>query len=64
VRGNHGQVGKAPLAALDVVLLGRLDLHQVADGAGDDVAVTLALLVVFVELAGGRRQRADDVLRD
>ena len=60
---NHRQVREAPLAALDVELLGRLDLHQVAHGAGDDVFVVLEMLVVLVELAGHGRQRADDVLR-
>ena len=64
VRRNHRQVGEAPLAALDVVLLGRLDLHQVADGAGDDVALVLEMLVVLVELAGNGREGAHDVLRD
>ena len=38
---DHRQVGEAPLAALDVEFLGRLDLHQVADGAGHDVRVVL-----------------------
>jgi hypothetical protein len=51
VRRDHRQVGKAPLAALDVELLGRLDLHQVAHGAGDHVAVVLEVVVVLFELA-------------
>jgi hypothetical protein len=64
VRRNHRQVGEAPLAALDVELLGRLDLEQVADGRGDEVALALEMLVVLFELARSRRERADDVLRD
>jgi hypothetical protein len=64
VRRDHGQVGEAPLAALDVELLGRLDFHQVADGARDDIPVVLEVLVVLVELASRRRERPDDVLRD
>jgi hypothetical protein len=64
VRRNHRQVGEAPLAALHVELLGRMDLHQVADGAGDDVRVVLEELVVLVEFAGDGRQRPDDVLGD
>ena len=38
VRRDHRQVREAPLAALDVELLRRLDLEQVADRRGDDVA--------------------------
>ena len=57
-------MGEAPLAALDVELLGRLDLEQVADGGGDEVALALEVLVVLVELARDGRERADDVLRD
>ena len=64
VRRDHRQVGEAPLAALDVVLLRRLDLHQVADGAGDDVALVLEMFVVLVELARHGRECAHDVLRD
>ena len=64
VRRNHRQVGKAPLAALDVVLLGRLDFHQVADGTGDDVALILEVIVVLGELAGNGREGAHDVLCD
>jgi hypothetical protein len=64
VRRDHRQVGEAPLAALDVELLGRLDLHQVAHGARDDVLLVLEVLVVLVELAHRRRERPDDVLRD
>ena len=64
VRRDHRQVREAPLAALDVELLGRLDLEQVADRRGHEVVVVLEVLVVLVELAGGRRQRAHDVLRD
>ena len=51
VRRHHRQVREAPLAALDVVLLRRLDLHQVADRRGDDVALVLEVLGVLLELA-------------
>ena len=64
VRRDHRQVREAPLAALDVVLLRRLDLEQVADRRRDDVVLALEVLVVLVELAGDGRQRAHDVLRD
>ena len=63
VRRDHRQVRKAPLAALHVVLLGRLDLHQVADRRGDNVTIVLEVFRMFLELAGGRRQRPHDVLR-
>jgi len=62
VRRDHGQVGKTPLAAFHVVLLGGLDLHQVAHRAGDHIAVVLEMVVVFLELARGWRQGFDDVL--
>ncbi len=64
VRRDHRQVREAPLAALDVVGLGGLDLDEVADGRGHDVARVLVVLVVLVELAGHGGQRAHDVLRD
>jgi len=60
---HHRQMGKAPLAALDVVFLGRLDLHQVADGRGDDVALVLEVVGELFELARHRGERAHDVLR-
>jgi hypothetical protein len=65
VRRHHRQVGEAPLAPLDVELLRRLDLHQVAHGAGDHVVVVLEVVGVFLELAGafGGRERPHDVLR-
>ena len=64
VRRDHRQMGKAPLAAFHVVLLGRLDFDQVADRAGDHVGVALEMLVVLVELARHGREGAHDVLRD
>jgi hypothetical protein len=64
IRRNHGQVRKAPFAALDVVGFGRLDLEQVAHGAGDDVALVLEIIVVLVEFARHGREGAHDVLRD
>ncbi|MNT59233.1 hypothetical protein D3C72_1967270 [compost metagenome] len=62
MRRDHRQVGEAPLAALDVEFLRGLDLDQVAHGAGHDVGVVLEMLVMFVELAGHRREGPDDVL--
>ena len=62
VRRDDRQVGKAPLAALDVVLLGRLDLDQVTDRAGDDIAVALEVVVVFLEFARHGREGPNDVL--
>jgi hypothetical protein len=64
MRRDDGQVGEAPLAALDVEFLRGLDLHQVADRRRDDVAVILEMLGELLELARRGRQRADDVLRD
>jgi hypothetical protein len=63
VRGHHRQVREAPLASLDVVLLGRLDLHQVADRRGDDIALVLEMVGVLLELARTGGQRAHDVGR-
>ena len=62
VRRHHRQVGEAPLAALDVVFVRRLDFHQVADGRGDDVGVVLEVVGLLVELARDRGQRPHDVL--
>ena len=62
VRRHHRQVGKTPLAALDVVLVGGLDLHQVAHRRADHVAVVLEVVFMLVELAGHGGQRAHDVL--
>ena len=59
---QHRQVGEAPLAALDVELLGRGDLHQVTDGRGHDVLLVLEMVVVLVELARHRGEGAHDVL--
>jgi hypothetical protein len=64
MRRDHRQMGKAPLAAFHVELFRRLDLHQVADRRGDDVFVVLEVLGVFLELAGGGRERPHDVLGD
>ncbi|CAM4124350.1 hypothetical protein ACAN107058_22940 [Paracidovorax anthurii] len=63
IRRDHRQVREAPLAALDVEFLGRLDLHEVAHGAGDDIAVVLEVVFVLVELARHGGERAHDVLR-
>src|SRR5690606_8859794 len=60
---QHGQVGKTPLATLDVELLGRSDFDQVAHRRGDDVVLVLEVVVVLVELARHRRERTHDVLR-
>jgi len=63
VRRNHRQVRKTPLAALDLKLLGRLNFHQVADSAGDDIALVLEVVLMLVELARHGGQCAHDVLR-
>ena len=63
MRRNDRQVGKAPFAAFDVKFFGRLDLQQVAYGAGDDVGVVLKMLVQLLEFTGNRRERFDDVIR-
>ena len=62
VRRNHRQVGKAPFAALDIKGLGRLDLDQVANRAGDHIALVLKVLIMLLELACDRRERTHDVL--
>ncbi|CAB4806593.1 unannotated protein [freshwater metagenome] len=62
VRRNHRQVGKAPFAALDIKRLGRLDLDQVADRAGDHIAFVLEVLIVLLELARQGREGPHDVL--
>ena len=62
VRGDHRQVGKAPLAALDVIFFGCLYLQQMADGTRHHISVALEIFVVLFELARSRGQRPDDVL--
>ena len=62
VRRDDRQVRKAPLAALDVKLFGRLDFHQMAHRAGDHKGVVLEMIVVLFKLARARRQSANDVL--
>ena len=64
VRRDHRQVRKAPLAALDVILLRGLDLDQVAYGAGDDIGVAFEVLIMFLKLAGHRCECTHDVLGD
>ena len=59
---QHRQMGKAPLPALDVELLGRSDLHQVTHCRGDHVGLVLEMVIVLVELARHRGERAHDVL--
>jgi hypothetical protein len=59
---NHRQVREAPFAALHIEFFRRLDLHQVTDGARDDEALTLEVVLVLLELAGDRRERLYDVL--
>src|SRR5690606_23078796 len=46
-----------------IELLGRGDLDQVADGRRDDILLVLEVIVVLVELARHRGERAHDVLR-
>ena len=62
VRRDDRQVRKAPLAALDVKLFGRLDFHQMAHRAGDHKGVVLEMIVVLFKLARAGRQGANDVL--
>ena len=57
-------MGKAPLAAFDIKLLGRLDFDQVAHRAGDDVGVVLEMVVMFLELAGHGCEGTHQVLGD
>ncbi len=64
VRRNHRQIGKAPFSAFDVEFLGCLDLHQMAHGTGNDVAVALKVLVVFLEFACRGRECTHDILGD
>ena len=64
VRRQHGQIGKAPLATLDIKLFGGLNFNKMADSGGDDPVVTFKILVVFFKLASRRRHGAHDVLRD
>jgi hypothetical protein len=62
VRRQHGQVGKAPLAALHVKFFGGGNFHQVAHGRRDHVAVVLKMVVMFLELARHGGQCANNVL--
>ncbi len=62
VRRNDGQIGKAPFAAFDVKLFGRLNLQQMPHGTGDDVGVVLEMFVQLLKLAGHRRECFNDVL--
>ena len=59
---QHRQMGKAPLAAFHIELLGRSDFHQMAHRRGDHVGFTLKVVIVFVELARHRGERSHDVL--
>ena len=61
--GITGRLAKLHLPRLDVELLRRLDLHQVADGRADDVVLALEVFIVLVELPRLGGQGADDVLR-
>jgi hypothetical protein len=63
VRWHHRQLGEAPLAALDVVVFRRLDLHQMTHGGGHHVVVVLEVVGVLFEFALAGCQRAHDVLR-
>ena len=57
VRRDHGQVREGPLAALDVVLLGRTQLQQMAHRGRQDVLVVLEVILMLREAA----QRSRDV---
>ena len=54
---NHRQVREAPLAALDLVLLRRVQLEQVADRRRQYVLVVFEMIGFAVEAA----QRACDI---
>ena len=60
MRRNHRQVGKAPLAALDVEFLRHRQFQQMADGRGQHVVVALEV----VARLGKAAQRLGDVLGD
>ena len=60
MRGDAGQVGKGPLAALDLEFLGHANLEEVADGGRKDEFVTFKVFVVFGEAA----ERLGDVAGD
>jgi hypothetical protein len=60
MRWDHGQVGEAPLAALDVVFLGHRQFQQVADGGGQHVVLALEVVAGTREAA----QRLGDILGD
>jgi hypothetical protein len=60
VRRDHRQMGEAPFAAFDFVFVGGSDFDQVANRRGEDVVVTLKVLVVL----GEATQRARDISGD
>jgi len=55
MRGDHRQVGEAPFAALDLVLVRGGDLDQVAHGRRQHVLVVLEVLVVLGKPPEGTR---------
>ena len=59
--GDDGQVGHAPLLQPLVVVLGLGELHEVADGPGDDVLLRLEVRLVLLEAA---RERGREVAAD
>ena len=60
MRGNHGKVGEAPLAAFDFIVFRRADFDEVANRRRDDIIVVLEVLVML----GKAAQRPCDVVRD
>ena len=50
---DHGQVGKGPLAALDLVFLGDHQFQQMADSRGENEVVALEIVVMLGETAKG-----------
>ena len=61
MRRQHWQVGKTPLAALDLVSLRCGNFNQMADSRGDDVLLVLKRVIQFLELTHARRECGGDV---
>ena len=57
---NDGQVRERPLPAFDLVIVGRNQLEEVADGGRNDVFVVFEVLIDALEAA----ENARDVARD
>ncbi|MNL12260.1 hypothetical protein D3C87_1331230 [compost metagenome] len=60
MRRNHRQIGEAPLAALDLVVVRRGNLHEVAHGRRQHVVIALEVLVVLGKAPEGARDIGGD----